>query len=165
MAAIVSWLEKEPRSFMGVARTIIFFLVFNVVYNLLVTPLVGLPLPGKPTMGFDFLFGALFRAPVEEEMLFRGLPLILVGEWARYRQQEERFGWLLIVSVISSLIFGFLHGGWINVALHGVSGLTVCLLFLKTGGWHGNYEKAIVAVFVIHFMYNGIITIYNFFLL
>ncbi len=154
---MIRWIEKEP-SWLGVAGWVTLFLIFNVIYSIIVLPLIGFTPPGKPILEIDFIVWSLLIAPVLEEMLFRVLPLAIISEKVRYHGGS---GWLLLGSAISSVIFGLMHGGWANVPLQGVAGFTLCLIFLKAGGRHGNYEKAGVAVFVMHSVYNVISATYN----
>jgi membrane protease YdiL (CAAX protease family) len=100
-----------------------------------------------------------------EEVIFRFFPIaasVLIFE-KNYK--------VILVSVVFSALFGFLHGGWQNIFLQGVCGFVFCLLYLKCGGFSreylrqdslwkkfkvfaGKHSKALYATTFAHIMFN-----------
>jgi membrane protease YdiL (CAAX protease family) len=89
-------------------------------------------------------FGAL-----SEEAVFRLFPLgLAVNVWgASYK--------VIAVALISSAIFGVLHGNLYNIFYQGVGGLLYSLVFLKCGGMNRNYGKAVCCSTGAHFTFNA----------
>ena len=87
----------------------------------------------------------LFLIPmcaVAEEMLFRWLPFLVlfssIGFAVKYikiggtkKASIEKYG-ILTVVIVSSVIFGYVHGNLFNVLLQGVSGVIFCAFYLRT---------------------------------
>jgi len=68
-----------------------------------------------------------------EEVLFRLLPMvlfvILVDVFSFFRDKEYTV--LLLIGILSSAFFGYLHGNWVNVFIQGVSGFVYFLFYWK----------------------------------
>lgn len=94
--------------------------------------------------------------------------------WFRYPLSLAVAGWgackkIIVVAVISSVIFGFLHGKSINlifihgsiqnIFLQGVGGIIFCLLYLKCGGLAGKWLKPLIVSTLTHAAYNGTLAI------
>ena len=60
---------------------------------------------------------------------------------------------LLLVSIISSIIFGWIHGNFIYIFTIGLSGFIYCTFFIITFQKYG-VMSAIYYVFILHFFYN-----------
>ena len=93
---------------------------------------------GEVPVELEF-FMACIWAPIWEETVFRLGPLKLAEALGEKT--------LVPIIIISSAVFGWLHGnGPFSVMLQGVSGVVYCLLFLK----HGN----IWSCMILHSMWN-----------
>lgn len=76
-----------------------------------------------------------------EEVLFRWGPMIVLvfvltycyrsGRLTRERFFEVEKYCLLVLTLISSVIFGWVHGNVFNVLLQGVSGIVFCIIYLR----------------------------------
>ena len=91
----------------------------------------------------------ILAAAFIEEVIFRGLPTF----FAR-RIFGERVAVILIIAVMSSVVFGWIHGGPIKVLMQGVCGFIFYLIFLKCGGMRGKYAKALIASTMTHALVN-----------
>ena len=70
-----------------------------------------------------------------EEVIFRHLPVFLfMLKWFNdYYHIDKRKFYLrsTIIMLISSVIFGVLHGGWINIFIQGIGGIFLFIIYLK----------------------------------
>jgi membrane protease YdiL (CAAX protease family) len=78
--------------------------------------------PTVPELGH--LFWACILAPVWEELAFRYAPLELSKKFE---------GTLLPVVAISSILFGYQHGGVGGIMIQGVLGAIFCWVYVKNG--------------------------------
>ncbi len=63
------------------------------------------------------------------------------------------------MTILSSAVFGYLHGGIEYIPIQGVAGLVYCVLFLKVSGWESKKRsilKAYLSVVCLHAMFDGI---------
>ena len=75
------------------------------------------------------LFNLLIASPMVEEVLFRLLPIGIVSRiWGK---ENKIVLWSVII--ISSVIFGLIHGSWRNIFLQGSVGIVLSMAFLKGG--------------------------------
>jgi hypothetical protein len=87
-----------------------------------------------------------------EEIIFRLFPILIAKKVGLTTRG------ILIVSVISSVIFGYIHGSMAcKIFFQGVYGFLFCILFLKCGGLRLNGLKAFKASFSAHVIYDAII--------
>lgn len=100
----------------------------------------------KTNIGVWFAFVVL-RVFVEET-LFRLLPLVI----GRTITSSPKL--LLLISVISSILFGYIHAGVPTIFLNGVVGFVLCIVFLKFGGMNKKYTKALMVVTFLHVVNN-----------
>ena len=77
----------------------------------------------KPTV---YIWGRVFAAATIEEFLFRFLPLTLL--WVMKVRNNLIVGTTILVS---SVIFGYLHGNYLNIFLQGVGGMIYGIIFWK----------------------------------
>lgn len=88
-----------------------------------------------------------------EEFLFR-VPVGIAAEFL------GKSAWVIVpMVIISSVIFGWIHGSYHRVFLQGVGGVLFCILFLKCGGLSGNYPKALASSTIAHALFNGALVI------
>lgn len=74
----------------------------------------------------DIIAGCLL-APVVEEVIFRWAPINLI----KNRPDFDKIKWPVIV--LTSFVFGYLHGGFENVYVQGFAGVVFSWIYLKTG--------------------------------
>lgn len=85
-----------------------------------------------------------------EELIFRA-PLSIVGKVSPGK-------WAPIVSaVISSVIFGYIHGGFATIFMQGVTGIILSFAYLKAGGQHGKFWKPMGVSILIHTLFNWVV--------
>ncbi len=80
-------------------------------------------------------------APFSEEPLFRWIPMLLLSfvmmwlyKTSRIDKDQffkvEKYA-ILILTVVSSIVFGWVHGNFLNVFIQGVSGVVLMLVYLR----------------------------------
>ncbi|MCD4762050.1 CPBP family intramembrane metalloprotease [bacterium] len=105
------------------------------------------PLPIQIYSAFHYLFVA-----AEEEAFYRFVPLVLAVEYWGTGEKT------MVVIIISSLIFGFIHGSYVSLIIASLLGFLLSIVFLKLGGSKKKYLKPYVAIVIIHAMINFSIT-------
>lgn len=85
-------------------------------------------------------------APLIEEVIFRLLPITVVQGLT-----PSRFV-LWAVVLLSSIIFGFLHGSWQNIFIQGVGGIIFSRAFLR-GGLISSLSAHCVPNFAVFILY------------
>lgn len=101
----------------------------------------------------EFLWRSIIKAPLNEELIFRLLPLGLTRIWT------QSLPVLLCVAAVSSVIFGYSHGGWSHIAMQGILGFGFALMFLKSGGMRGSILKPYAASVWAHMAWNAYVFI------
>jgi membrane protease YdiL (CAAX protease family) len=86
-------------------------------------------------------FSALILAPIWEEYIFRHIPLKWVSSF-----NNKDYTWA--VMVITSVIFGIVHGGPSHIFIQGVVGLVSAWLYFKN-------DKSYWSCVVYHMSYNA----------
>lgn len=153
---MLDWISREARG-KDVFLYVVGLLILSLIY------ILGAPQISR-IIRFDLLVhgaGAarsftssflvlLFFTMVGEEAVFR-LPLIFL---VQKRQSLQR---VLLAGAVLSVVFGTLHGGFHHIFIQGVLGFAYCILFLKCGGFQGNYLKAFIVVAITHFVYDVLV--------
>jgi membrane protease YdiL (CAAX protease family) len=85
-----------------------------------------------------------------EEIIFRFPLSLFATRWGATRN-------ILGLALLLSLVFGWVHGSWHHVLLQGVVGFWWCLIYLKSGGLHDRYWKALLVTITAHTIYNTLI--------
>ena len=162
MRRFLDWLRAEAKGWDAVT-TIFKVVVINFVWSSPVAFLFEQFGISRRGMGFEipylflpddilpfFAFGA-----AAEEFLFRFLPLVAILQITKNAPKND--GWVLGVTIASSMLFGYLHGGVPFIFLQGVLGFLLSVVFLKCGGFQGKFLKAIVASSLCHLAFNLLI--------
>jgi membrane protease YdiL (CAAX protease family) len=111
-------------------------------------------------IGFLKCYSFLLLMANSEEMLFRLIPLGVAFLVSKKISPSDRTQFFILVSILSSWLFGYMHGGYQNILLQGVGGFLYCIQFMKSGLMRGELLQATCATTVTHFSWNaGIITI------
>lgn len=112
-------------------------LVFNFIWCILIgfiLHLLGVSF-SQNVASTSELTSTLFLVPMcalVEEMLFRWLPFMLFFTlFGKINREKSKYG-ILAVVIISSGIFGYVHGNIFNVLIQGVSGVILCAFYLRT---------------------------------
>lgn len=161
---LFSWFRAEP-----IGIELCFFLTLTLIVDLNLAIILAktsnsFGFVDKNQLAVDVLmkevpFVTVFvRLPITvfmEEVIFR-LPLALFVKF------KANLPTILIMSVISSILFGYAHGSWGNVMNQGVGGLVYCVVFLKCGGLQGRYKKAFFSAFGAHLLFDLSGLAYNF---
>ena len=170
---IAQWLQEEPRGVRQTLRTGVFVWLSMVVFTVcvagsisVIAVLLGVDTTDalrhfgmfldpteelqyfKITPSLDSIVHLSIAAPLEE-LLFRALPLLLVIVLV-----TKRLSGVITVAVLSSGVFGWLHGGWGYVPFYGMIGLILSALFLKCGGMRGAFEKPYLVASLTHLAIN-----------
>ena len=152
MARLRQWLDCEP----GTRETINLVLLsvpllFALSYtSAWILAAAGSPVPARSLRlpSNAWIFYIFLRVALTEEFLFRVIPLgIAVSHRASFRT-------IMITVVLSSIVFGFLHGSWQHIFIQGWGGLIFSALFLKCGGLHRNYFRGWLTCAAAHYAYN-----------
>lgn len=99
-----------------------------------------------PKMRYIFFFTCIM-APLWEESVFRYFA-IRVGQLGDKLMGQS---WLLFPMIlVSSIVFGILHGSVLNILFQGFGGLVLCWLYLKNGN---SYWSVVIT----HALWNFII--------
>ncbi|OGF24969.1 hypothetical protein A2331_00315 [Candidatus Falkowbacteria bacterium RIFOXYB2_FULL_34_18] len=97
-------------------------------------------------LSYSFPF-VVFMLAFLEEIIFR-LPLSFFVKFSTPKT-------VLCFAIILSAIFGYLHGGILNiVATQGVGGFLICIVYLKCGGFQGKTLKPLICSTCMHALYN-----------
>ena len=123
-----------------------FILVWNFVVGIILY-LSGAEFSQHVAKNEDLFFNSLFFLPLTamtallEEMIFRWGPMlilsfVLMWMYRSGRLSKERFFevekyTILILTIVSCIVFGWVHGSIWNLLLQGVSGLCFMLVYLR----------------------------------
>ena len=127
------------------------------------------PVTGVTTNTVDILsspfFLLLLRFVVDEEIVFRLIPITLVLPFASFVIKRENSLLKYVFVILSSTIFGYVHGGYDHLLVQGINGVMLCVVYMKCGGLRNFYDykvysKGLICVSFVHFVSN-----YMFFLL
>lgn len=153
---MLSWLARGTSSWIEASSLIGAVVVVDLFWHIVVTAFyqLGRVEASKVVESSDLSFIHYFLflpAAMSEEILFRCLPLMgAVSLWGE--------SWrVLLVAAASSVVFGLLHGGPAHLPLQGISSFVYCLLFLKCGGFQGNYLQATASVSAAHYVFDVIL--------
>ncbi len=152
----MNWLTREARG-RQIVKLIFICLVVNFVLNFIslgIFAAAHISVPSRTNLDFRSLPVLYIQRAINafsEEIKFRLFPLAIVVEigWSIKR--------ILIVAAASSLIFGYIHGGWPCIFLQGIGGFLYCLLFLKCGGYQKKFGQALAVTIMTHFLFNAIL--------
>ena len=151
------WLEKEWTG----KKVVLYILAMDVAYFLVGTAIImafekfGIGVSSLPSDAVEMAKTLTYNLPanmigevVLEELLFRAVPLFL-AVWLGARRTG-----LLVVILISSAIFGAIHGNLPHVFIQGFFGVIASVGYLKFGGMDGKILKPFTCVTVSHFLYD-----------
>ncbi|MCP4520971.1 MAG: CPBP family intramembrane metalloprotease [Cytophagales bacterium] len=133
--------------------------VFNLVSNGSVdtTPLINL------YYKYGFWIIVLFYIPFAaliEELIFRMLPFVFINLTSGFKLFKFLKGRYLEIVILSSIIFGYAHGGFINIFIQGIGGFGLYLVFLKTQTSTNSTTLATLVATLCHALYNISIFLY-----
>lgn len=172
MDSFIGWLGRAPQGFLKKLQFIfsasllaLFWSVaaFSLLGFLDVLPPLEMYKVGKididgPSFSAVGLLSELITGAMIEEGAFRFAPLFLY--WFIYDEFSSSDSFLrgvVPVSILSSVVFGYIHGGWFTLPVQGVSGIIFSVVYLKFGGMQGKVILPFVASSITHFFYNGFI--------
>ncbi|MCX6792434.1 MAG: CPBP family intramembrane metalloprotease [Candidatus Falkowbacteria bacterium] len=96
----------------------------------------------------ELFFSGVIVGPFIEEAAFRFLPLLVVSALT------QKIYPIIITVLVSSFIFGFLHGDLLNVFVQGFSGLFLCFIYWKSGAAEDKHCKALSYSYLSHASWN-----------
>lgn len=99
-------------------------------------------------------FGIFCFFAFPEEFVFHFIPLGICMAFDKSRKFWP------IVALISAIVFGLMHGNWVNILLQGVAGGIYSIGFAKENKGEMGVVKALLFTIVIHAFYNLILAFY-----
>lgn len=110
---------------------------------------MGVSLPAEDAAPFRwYLVLSIVLPALYEELIYRYVPLVIA-----LRRWEKRWPTFAVL-VVSSAYFGWIHWGLPAITLQGVFGVIWSFTFIKCGGAHDRYGKALWASTASHALYN-----------
>ncbi|MBI5152844.1 MAG: CPBP family intramembrane metalloprotease [Parcubacteria group bacterium] len=157
MEKLLTWLKEEARGkhlYLLMLGAIFFNIIWVFMGTWIISDFLLLYIPPAresniPIFTWYFPF-ILFWGALWEEIIFR-FPLDIIADIC------DKDGRILYAIIISSLMFGYLHGGILYILFQGVFGFILCLLFLKSGGFQNNPYKALLVTTSTHFGNNALV--------
>lgn len=127
-------------------------LVMELIFSLL---RIESGLPGKvlPKIVYIALLRLCIFAPIFEEFFFRFLPIRLTQ-----RATTNMYTLYISIILVSVVLFGAIHGSWMNIFFQGLGGFIFALAFLKKGYW-GSVIAHSTCNFLIFFSYYIAVTL------
>lgn len=98
------------------------------------------------------VFFGCVMAPLWEDAVFRGA--VISRTQALFPGDNRQ---LIYAIIVSSVVFGILHGGVVNVLIQGVGGLFLSYVYLKNG-------NCILSAMIMHSLYNLVIILAGIFM-
>lgn len=106
----------------------------------------------------EHLLTALPIIVVLEETFFRFIPFLILFVIIRKIQNQYKILLTISVAIISSFVFGYLHGNILNIPVQGVMGILFAVMYLKAGGYNNKQPfQALVVSSTTHLCFNLII--------
>lgn len=156
-----AWLDIQANDLLSIIIIATLTLIVKISYTialLLTLQAININMPEYEPIGFSLLntgtWVIVALAVFSEEYIFRYFPLSIVTAVAKSNTHA-----LLVTGVVSSVIFGWLHGGVLNILMQGMGGFFYCILYLKCGGLQDNHKKALATTSSVHFLFNTIFCI------
>lgn len=140
-------LSKRERTISGKIINIIYALSVILLANTAVMVFYNWLFSGAqilPPSRIEFM-QACILAPVGEELVFRHFPMQVVKA-----SGKDSLYWPVIL--LSSVIFGWLHGGPFNLLIQGVFGVILCILYVKN-------NFSVVSTMVVHALWNFLVLV------
>lgn len=100
----------------------------------------------------NYFFGLLlFEGALLEEIVFRFLPVLIT--FIFIRNLDSKF--YLFVAIFTSAYFGYIHGGYFNILMQGVSGFVFFTIFMEKLKENRNVVSGLIESTKLHFMFNS----------
>lgn len=155
MSASVPWFQREFRQLSvlwcvicGMFGSVVASIFGQAVLLAFEIPLDNSRTISVHTLSFPKSVPFLAFAAMREEILYR-FPLFFVSSIS------PRL--VIPAAIASSILFGYHHGDLSNIAVQGVIGLILCIVFLKSGGARRDPFKGIAVSGLTHFLYNSLV--------
>jgi len=149
------YLEDEPEELVDIIKCLLFWFAVKLAYiYLFVYFLVGRYIAGFKMSGSDMILVYFFSVQIEE-LIFRVIPFFL--SFIIFKRAPDIFyktAVALMLFFISTIIFGILHGGLVNILVQGVGGFILGIVYLRCGGYSGKVLKPFAVASILHFIYN-----------
>lgn len=163
---LVNWLNTPPKSvfwlILWATGLYLVYTVFGVMFSGIVESVTGSPaIPdwigfdkmsdGKRIFFIVFMFVGAPLNSVIEELLFRAPWLTITGKLF------PRGTITIVIAILTSVIFGCIHGGIATIPVQGALGIILSFCYLKCGGQDGKFWKPLSVVIVIHTLANWVL--------
>jgi len=162
-----SFLQKKVTSFTGRLELALAGFAVSMIWLVLVVTFLKFIIPPDPgftlksmllndigvnslvpgSMIFPFVM-ACISAPIWEELAFRVGPAKLAQAFGKqFGSTDFEYNLLFPIFIIASCIFGWGHGGPVNIWIQGIDGAIMAIVYIKSGyAWWTNM--------MVHFMLN-----------
>lgn len=170
MKGLVNWLNTPPKNvFWLVLKAAALYSVYGSIVTILfriVEITTGVTLnpsrmysgemnDGDKTRFLAFIFVIAPLSSTAEELLCRAPWLSITGKL------RPRSGATVVVAIITSIIFGWIHEGVATIPVQGVMGIILSFSYLKCGGQDGKFWKPLFVAIAIHTLANWVIVAIN----
>lgn len=166
-----SWFIKEEHG-NNLLRLCVIVLIFNslwpIIYALTLYKLFGSDdsnvgnFVDEAHQGVGVLIFSVVESAFIEELIFR-TSFVILGyyslHYVRFLRQSNHAHVYFFLALISSTLFGIVHGGYQNICVQGVHGFTMFLIFLKSGGPQNRLVKATFVTTAYHAWFNLSVTV------
>jgi membrane protease YdiL (CAAX protease family) len=144
------FLATPETTLFGKIRNILAGFTLNVLYTAIIASLLKVLFATEPIAQYGYRFAheglilfffSVILAPLWEELAFRVLPL-------HFTRNNPKL--LVPLVLLSSLIFGILHGGPLSILIQGVSGFIMACVYIKNG-------YSYISSVIYHMLWNGLL--------
>jgi hypothetical protein len=172
---LFDWLRHKPKGVDETIGLIFGFVAAHIVWSFSMLAVLGafklLPPPDKynipdldemvrSTSDMEVIL-LVVKTSLVEEFTFRAAPLFAGWGIARFVSWVGSIpltgvaNWtLILISLGSSVLFGYIHGGWFTVPIQGVGGMVFCAAYLKFGGLEGRFLPSLLGSWAVHASFN-----------
>lgn len=163
MTKFSRWLQNESRGlkviFMTLGCAVVLLIYMSISFWLIDILDIKIPPAFKilriaPEIFYSYWLPIIIAVVVIEEILYRFLPV-----WICAKKTESSRA-IILIMVISSIVFGLVHGGYHYIFIHGVYGFFLGVTFLKCGGFQKRYLKATAVTAMAHVIFTASMTEY-----
>lgn len=109
----------------------------------------------KTAQVHDIALRSFVFTPLREEFVFRVLPFgALWVLWAFLYKKQPPLSLALALVLVTSIVFGYIHGGFGNIFIQGFIGAVIALVFLLWGTYGRTPLRGMLAIVLLHGSYN-----------
>ncbi len=103
----------------------------------------------------EIAFRSFVLTPLREEFVYRVLPFGFVwAVWFLLYGKTPPLTLALLTVLVTSVVFGYAHGGSVNVFVQGLIGIVIAFVFLLWSAYGRTPVRGIAAILILHGSYN-----------